>query len=491
MTARLIGGEMLGWSDLDGTHGPGPVCGGALAAVLAPLLERAPGRTLVAGPHDPGLIAEHSTVLLRGLADAQALAGRFDVLCGGPGGLSAEGLWDTVVALDGLDRLASAEEPQLSWAATFEQLVEAVRPGGTFLLAHENLLGLHRLTALAPELTDSDWAPAAGYDNSRPTGLAAVTERLQTAGLTVTHRYATFPNPIAATAVLDHALLSDKTRQAFVEVTLSRAFAEATPSSIPAGATPSDSVAQPTPTGTAAGPTSSGTSAAATLSSAFAEGVGLLSDPGRLAVSAVRHGLAADLAPGWIVAARRTGVAAPARPPTGCDRTLESLLLEAAAERDLPALRRLLAAWQSGPAAAVAAGQVIVGTDGDHAPFAAPITPEAALHAFAVRVLADGFSHPWPAPASAAELTRTLAAMAGTDLDSAAIPAGRHRPSVRDLLADHDRLTRELAQARIRHEFLERTIADRDRALRHARLANGPLLAARALRRTARRLLHG
>jgi hypothetical protein len=111
------------------------------------------------------------------------------------------------------------------------------------------------------------------------------------------------------------------------------------------------------------------------------------------------------------------------------------------------------------------------------------------LHAFAVAVLSGGFAHPWPAPAGPADLTRTLAAMAGAELDPAAIPAQPPRPSLRDLLADLDRLTRELAQARARHDFYERTIADRDLALRQARQINALLSTtkpARALLATAR-----
>ena len=458
MNPRLIGGEMLLWSDLDGAHGPGPVRGDA----LAPLLDAVTGRTLVAGPHDPELLPGDATLLLRGLVDAERLADRFPVLCGGPGKLAAGPPWDTVVALDGLDRLGSAEDPQLPWNEAFEQLLAALRPGGTLLLGMENFLGLHRLVALPGAPSDSDWTPVAAYDETRPAGLAAVRARLHTAGLTISRTYVAFPSPVTPAVLLEADLLADRDRRGYVEAVLSGAGA------------PVDDV---------------------------------LTDPRRLAIDAVRHGMAADLAPGWIFVAHKSPAPAPSdaqpgdtrpadtRPadnaagdaPSG--RTLEDLLLCAALERDLPALRTLLAAWQSSPEAGVPAGQLLVTPDRRHLPLAPAGTPEAALHAFAVAVLSGGFAHPWPAPAGPADLTRTLAAMAGAELDPAAIPAQPPRPSLRDLLADRDRLTRELAQARARHDFYERTIADRDLALRRARQINALLSTtkpARALLATAR-----
>jgi len=446
MSPRLIGGEMLLWSDLDGTHGPGPVRGRA----LAPLLDAVTGRTLVAGPHDPTLLPGDTTLLLRGLIDAEALADRFAVLCGGPAKLPTESPWDTVVALDGLGRLGSAEDPQLPWGEALDQLLAVLRPGGTLLLGVENFLGLHRLVAMPPAPTDSDWTPVAAYDQTRPAGLAAVQARLQAAGLTISRTYATFPSPVTPAALLDTDLLADPTRRGAVEAMLSSA------------GTPADDV---------------------------------LADPRRLAIDAVRHGAAADLAPGWIFVAHRDPAPTPERdyPPAGdnlpAGRTLEDLLLSAALERDLAAMRTLLVAWQSGAAAGVPAGQVIVTADRGQVALAEAGTPAAALHEFAVTVLSGGFAHPWPAPAGATDLTLILAAMAGVELDPAAIPAQAPRPSMRDLLAERDRLARELTQAHAKHDFYERTIADRDLALRRARQINALLSTtkpARALLATAR-----
>jgi hypothetical protein len=488
MNPRLIGGEMLLWSDLARGTGPaggiGPVRGAALAPLLAPFLTPAAGRTLVAGPHDPALLTSGSrpTLLLRGVPDAEALADRFPVLCGGPGKLAGadDTGWDTIVALDGLGRLGSVEDPQLSWSETFEQLLAALRPGGTLLLGLENLLGLHRLVAMPPALTDADWTPAADHDETRPAGLASAEARLRAAGLLIKQTYATFPSPTAPAALIDTNLLTDRTHRGYLEALLSDVC------------TPLDDT---------------------------------LTDPRRLAINAVRHESAAQLAPGWIIIAHREDSPTPDHQVAHRDRavvyrgragtgpaaserltradlpsgdTVESLLLAAALRRDLPRIRALLSAWQSSPAAAVPAAEVIVTGDRAHLPLGTPGTPAFALHAFAVTVLSGGFAHPWPSPAGAADLTITLAAMTGTDLDPAEIPPEAPRPSMQDLLADRDRLTRELTEARAKHAFYERTIADRDRALVRARQLNAllsttkpaqALLAgARVARKTIRRL---
>jgi hypothetical protein len=442
---RLIGGEMMLWSDLAGATGP------VRGAAVAPLLASVTGRTLVAGPHDPALLTGEPTLLLRGLPDAEAVAGRFPVLCGGPAKLPADPGWDTVVALDGLGRLGSAEDPEQTWEETFTQLLAVLRPGGTLLLGLENPLGVHRLVALPPALTDADWTPAAGCDETRPASFATAKARLRAAGLTLQRAYATFPAPVEPAALIDTELLADRTRRGYVEALVSSACA------------PLDDV---------------------------------LTDPRRLAVDTVRHGLGAELAPGWIfVAQREPADALPPEADIPVGDTVESLLLAAALRRDLPRIRALLTAWQSSPAATVSAAQVLVSADGGHLAVGAPGTRESALHAFAATVLSGGFAHPWPAPASTADLTLTLAAMAGVELDPAAIPPATARASMLDLLADRDRLTRELAEARAKHDFHERTIAGRDRALARERRLNALLSTTKPARallagaRVARRLI--
>jgi len=455
MTVRLIGGEMLCWSDLDGTHGPGPVRGAALAALLAP----AAGRVLIAGPHDPELIDNSTagglTLLVRGVPDAELLAARYadrpgvTVCCGGPEKLSAEQPFDRVVALAGLERLVSAEGAQLSWGETLEVLLSVLRPGGTLVLGVENPIGLHRLVALPRPLTDADWSPAAGHDPTRPAGPDHLHDALDAAGLGVARSYAAYPEPEAPGLLLDDEVLGDESIRGYLEAALSRSAGAWTRT---------------------------------------------LTDPVDLAVTALRHAAARTLAPGWIVVAQKgpvtdalTGVGSIRRGADGwvtelgavpSGRTLESLVIGACLRRDLPAVRDLLAAWQGGPAAGVAAGQVIAGPDGSLTALVPAGAPAAALHELATRLLRGGFAHPWPAVIGSADLTTTLAAMAGRDLDpiteapiteAPITDAGPRELPFDQLTAERDRLARELAEARAQAGWYEETLTARENDLHNAR----------------------
>ncbi|MFI7604613.1 hypothetical protein ACIBTV_05760 [Micromonospora sp. NPDC049366] len=492
MNLRLTGGEMPLWSDLDGRHGPGPVHG----RVLTPLLAGAAGRTLVVGPLDPALLdtvpTDDLTVLVRGLADAEALAARLAgrpgavVLCGGPERLATEPAYDTVLALDGLERLRSTEGADLTWDETLTLLVAALRPGGALLLAVENHLGLHRLVAAPAAVTDSQWATVGEYDSGRPAGLARLRARLTDAGLHVTDAHTVWPTPLAPTVLLSPGLLADPEAVGFLQATLGRACA------------------------------------------GWPEA---LTDPGRLAATAVRHGAATELAPAWILraeratlgwggsdragddaagSARRAG-AAPSGPgggagrpvglvalgddhfdlvdrpagrplvrrpdgtttpvPTG--RTLEDLLIGAALRHDLPTVRELLHRWQASRHAGVPADQVVATLGGGLAPLVPALPPGSALRHLAVRLIDAGLAHLWPSPADPVELALTLAALAGSAFepvpptDDASTRADT--PSYRELLATRDRLARELGEAREREEWYERTLAAREGELRRAR----------------------
>ncbi|MFC0506601.1 hypothetical protein [Micromonospora costi] len=489
MTVRPIGGEMQVWSDLDGRHGPGPVRG----EVLAPLLATVTGRTLVVGPLDPALLdavpADDLTVLVRGVPDAEALATHLadrpgaTVLCGSPEKLATEPPYDSVVALDGTERLGSTEGADLTWAETVALLVAVLRPGGRLLLAAENHLGVHRLVALPPEVTDSDWAGAGEYDPDRPAGLDRLRAGLAGAGLSVTRTYAAWPAPIAPAALVAPELLADQDAAAFLRATLGRACA------------PRETV---------------------------------LTDPERLVATALRHGAAATLAPAWILQAERIapdpgpsgpvggrpaawatgaaagGVPSPALPealvmidgervevvhrpggglllrrPDGATGALpkgsglEQSLIVASVRRDLPAVRELLRPWQAGPYAGVPADQIVVTPGRDLVPLAPAGLPADAVRRLAVRLLDAGLAHLWPSPADPAELALTLVALAGQAPVPAA-PAGGEPdrptvPGVRELVADRDRLARELAEAREREAWYERTLVERETELRRAR----------------------
>lgn len=499
MTFRLIGGEMLLWSDLGGS--PGPVRGG----VLDPLVAAAAGRTLVAGPHDPALIdlvpGDDLTVLVRGVPDAEALAARYadrpgvTVCCGTPEKLAGEPPYDTVIALDGVERLSSVEAPQLGWGPAVEALLGVLRPGGTLLLGVENFLGVHRLVALPGEPADAQWVTPGEYDDSRPAGLARVRSRLTAAGLDVARTYAAYPAPTAPAALLGEEVLADGELRGFLHATLRRVC------------TPSGDV---------------------------------LSDPRWLAVNALRHDAAALLAPAWVLVARRpaaagTDTAAPGgfpdaagdfpdaaggfpdavvdtgparqeirREPGGrwvrglgggvrpvpVGRTVEELMTAACRVHDLPTVRAVLGAWQGGATAGVPADQVIVGPDGRTDALVPAGTPAAALRDLAGTLLADGSPVPWPGAADPAELALTLAAMTGREPDPADADgtdgtdggrAGTHRArgvapglglpdahALTTLRASHDRLAAELAQARAQIEWFERTLTGKEDALRRA-----------------------
>ncbi|MFI5486919.1 class I SAM-dependent methyltransferase [Micromonospora echinaurantiaca] len=273
----LPGGEMLAWSDLPAVR---PAAGGPLAALAARVVP-AGARVLLAGPHDPALLDRlaHAevTCLLRGYPDGVALADRAArVVVGGPAGLPDDGRYDVVVAAAGLDAVESVEGDRLGWAGVLARLVAALRPGGDLLLRLDNPLGLHRLVAAAPWYAareDSAWTVDGVLDAAHPVNLDRLRERLAGAGLHADACFAAYPRPDAATALVDAAALARRTDSGLFDAMLHGACA-----------------------------------------GGFA-GREVLRDPARLAVDALHAGRATDLAPGWLVLARKaTG---PGRPAAG------------------------------------------------------------------------------------------------------------------------------------------------------------------------------
>ncbi|GGN75992.1 hypothetical protein GCM10010112_47820 [Actinoplanes lobatus] len=455
------------WSDRDPAGGP----------VLRRLAASARGHTLIVGPHEPELIdavpARQITVLVRGVPDAEALATRYadrpgvEVCCGSLPKLAAVPAYDTVIALDGLDRAGSTETGDLTWAAGLALLLAVLRPGGRLLLGCANPAGLHRLYAAATEPGDADWASPADDDPTRPVGLDDLRERLRAAGLTPAQGYAAHPSPRNPAVLVSDAALADPELAGLLTSALRRS-------------------------GRPSGP--------------------LLADPRPLAAALLRHRLASALAPAWFVAAARPGhhptplpdvllapvgdkpETPPAEPgdkpqtpsaeprnkpetpsaptggepgtllalrrtargwlPEGADeplptgRCLHDVLLTVARRGDLPELRALLTAWQSGDAAGVAADAILVTADGGLHPLAAPTGPEAALSRFAGALHDENLADRWPAG--------LLAAMTGRDPD----PAPRPVPATfRGLSAAHDRLARELSEARAQIEWYEQSAA--------------------------------
>jgi hypothetical protein len=453
MTVTLIGGEMLLWSDLDATHGPAPAGGAALRSLLSAVS----GRTLVAGPHAADLLdalassCPELTVLVRGVADASSLEARYPgvaVLCGSLEKLAAVPAYDTVVALDGLDRLISAEADDLPWDETLAMLTGVLRASGRLLLSVENMFGLHRLVSLPGSLTDADWVVADEHDPSRPAGPSSLNAQLSAAGLSVVQHYAAYGSVLATRAVLGSPDLSG-----FL---------------------------------------------AATLSAAVAPTAEVLTDPRRLAKGALRNGLALELAPSWTVLAQKapTGdqvwpdavIASAAEvreirlpaPDLPRGRTLEDLLLAACRRRNLPVVRELLTAWLAGPAAGVPADQVVVDPSGTHVAVAAPIDPRLVLRSFAAELIRGGYADLWPSPTTEPELTAVLAGMTGRELDPADVPALQATApayDVRSLTVQRDRLAKELTEARAKHDWYESMLRNREAELKRVRQVNNVLKA--------------
>ncbi|SCL32530.1 hypothetical protein GA0070616_4488 [Micromonospora nigra] len=275
----LPGGEMLAWSDLptERLADGGPLA--ALAARLAP----AGARVLLAGPHDPALLdaLAHAqvTCLLRSHPDAVALADRAArVVVGGPAGLPDDETYDLVVAGAGLDAVESVEGDRLGWVGVLERLAAAVRPGGDLLLRLDNPLGVHRLVSVTPWYAgrdDAQWTVGGVLDVDRPASLDQAALRLAGAGLRADTCYAAYPRPEAATALLATGPLRRHTTSGLFDAVLHGACA--------GGFTGRD----------------------------------VLADPARLAVDALHAGRAVEVAPAWLVLARRDSRAAEPDAPTG------------------------------------------------------------------------------------------------------------------------------------------------------------------------------
>lgn len=497
---RLIGGEMLLWSDADAVTDWRGV-GLELAGRLLP----GSRRVLLAGPHAAGLVAAvadrapHSAVLVRSHPDACALAGRHPSLtvhCGRLRALTEEEPYDLVLALDGLGRTHSAEEPAPSWQESFEALARLVSPGGRLVLAVPNDLGVDRFVEARPpdrRGADGHWEPR-GFDPTHPCGPAALDTALAAAGLVADSRYAAYPGRDTPRALLASELLAQELPEALT---------------VPLAARAGDTM--------------------------------LVADPLRLTRLAFRHGLGEQLAPLWVAVATRPAAGLPTGLPTGLPaglpadppadlpadlpaglvevgrvvhevtatttrrlpdgsprpiprgRVLEEVLVEACAREDVRSIRHLLARladWVEDGGDAPADNLV---WDGERfaavTPLPAPTGPVDArvvlcrvLWRFAVRLLASGHHHPWPWPQAADELALTLCGMAGRpcgedDLDRArkleaelgqpATPGTA--PAYRDLLAAHDRLSDQLTAALARVARLETKLTYRERELVRAR----------------------
>ncbi|MFG1941794.1 hypothetical protein [Nonomuraea sp. NPDC048826] len=483
---RLIGGEMLLWSDT------GEVTGWRAAALE--LLDRLlPGaaRVLLVGPHPMELVdrvverAGSVAAVLRSFPDACALGERHPgvgVHCGRLDLLALDGPYDLVLALDGLARTHSAEAPAVPWGQSLAALAGLAAPGGRLVLGVRNDLGVDRLMdARPPDRDGADEGEPPGFDPTYPSGPVALDVALESAGLRVERCYAAYPDGRAPRAVLARELLAMDLPEALT---------------FPLSARDGQRM--------------------------------LAADPLRLTRLVFRHRLGEELAPLWLAVAAR-GEPAPVELPLGlveegasvhelvgdgagrlaarrlpagrerpvpAGRVVEEVLVEACAREDVRAVRVLLGAlaeWVEDGGDVTAATDTLV-WDGDsfHPLDPGPDLPDPPppavvlcrmLWRFAVRLLAAGHHHPWPWPLESDQLTLTLCGLAGRPCDRAELerarrldaelgPAaepGGQAPTYRDLLRARDRLAEQLAAALAGISRLEERLASRERALARAR----------------------
>ncbi|MFG1618699.1 hypothetical protein ACGFI3_38615 [Nonomuraea wenchangensis] len=520
---RLVGGEMLLWSDMADMSGGVTDWRGAALELIRRMVP-ASGKVLLVGPHPqtvvdeviaqagltgeesaaPAGLAEDETVLtplagrvavlVRSYPDACALAERhpaLDVFCGRLEAFAADEPYDLVLALDGLLRTHSAEAPAASWAESLDALSALVAPGGRLVLGVHNDLGVDRIVEARPadrDGGDDQWAPH-GFDPSYPSGPGALDAALESAGLSVQRCYAAYPSRQAPRALLAREALAFDLPDALA---------------FPLSARDGDRM--------------------------------LVADPLRLTRLVFRHRLGEELAPAWLAVTvrpplltkERDDAAAEERAytalplglvqeggtlyelthtglrqlpdggerPIPAGRVLEEILVEACAREDTATVRELLTAlagWVEDGGDPAAATDSLVYDGVRFAPIGdlqgppAPPDPRIVLCRillrFAVRLQAAGHHHPWPWPLDADELTLTLCGMAGRscdpgDLDRArkldaelgqpAEPAGQ-APTYRDLLGARDRLADQLTAALARIARLETKLSYRERELVRAR----------------------
>lgn len=181
-SVQLIGGELPTWSDFDSPW-PVPHPGAQFPVVAEALAGR--NRVLLAGPHGPELVGAvlstglssdtEVTCLVRSIPDAKTLAERFDgqkvrVVCGSLERFK-DGTFDAVVALDDVRRLYSPEGPEPTFATGTTDLRRLLASDGVLVLAVENELGAHRLSAKTQPETDHStpaWDKPSSADETRP-----------------------------------------------------------------------------------------------------------------------------------------------------------------------------------------------------------------------------------------------------------------------------------------------------------------------------------
>ena len=218
--AQVLTGEMLAWSDLDRVAAPH-----AVRVVVAELVRaRAPRRVLLAGPRAAMLLdvvptstAVHVLVRSipdsRGVSDDAGLHERASLRVGGLDAFDDDEGFDLVVALGGPARLLGPDSTGMGEAEVLAALAGLLTPTGSLVVDVTNELGMHELVAAQSWLdvdTDDDaWhVGARGFDDRHLhlTELRAACERL---GLSTDTTFGAYPSPDGHHLLLDGAALVD------------------------------------------------------------------------------------------------------------------------------------------------------------------------------------------------------------------------------------------------------------------------------------------
>ncbi len=514
---NLLGSEMFTWSDLDSERGP---AGGALLEELVRrhLAGERARRALVVGPHSRELItvvgslADAVDVHVRSLPDAQTLRAELPenitLLCGAFGRLAQRGAYDLVVVLDGLDRVASAEEAPVGWADLLDRVSGQVGDGGRLLLAVGNSLGLDRLLAVDPQNLDRDesWPAGLAVDGVAVPGLHSI-HRALAASATTAHvtTWAAFGRRSAPALVAAESVISDEAEDPRLATLVERAARELEP-----GLATTRDIGAVARTMVMSG---RGLDAAPL----WLLGCSGSSESGPVMDDAVLLALASDVPTAITADWARRPLGEGARPlssavvadpalleghvPSG--RLLADLLADCCRDQDMAGAGVLVRRYRTWAAAGggdgtVAPEKVAVTLDNlvDTSDGLVPFDPhlragvEASVDdvvtrtilAFARDFLASGAPHAWPQTYGPADLTRSLVAAAGTELDAGGLkaaealgeklglaPRAPARPAYAEALEELDRLRRGQVEAEAQLEWLVRNVHDRQRLARRLR----------------------
>ncbi len=214
---HLPGGEMLQWSDFD-RHAA--VATGPVVHALFEQATRGAQRLLVLGALEPTLILAAAEripevhVIVRGYPDAEALrqgAGGqpgLTITCGDPLRVPAHGDYDVVVCFAGLESLATPDGLLAEPLGLLNHVLGFVAPLGRFVVAIENVGGLHRVIDASVGQRDDDdrrWPARLGV--SAEPSVSATIDDLYANGFERIRCAALYPSHLTPTMSIEAALL--------------------------------------------------------------------------------------------------------------------------------------------------------------------------------------------------------------------------------------------------------------------------------------------